>query len=115
MYRTTARVLPALAALLALAACAAAASPAPPPKPASATAALVPPAATTAPMAAAAPATPPPTAPPARVAINMPYAGRGVAGLAHYTAVEDGLYARHGIDVTSANIGNPATLVAAVL
>src|SRR5581483_10765012 len=46
---------------------------------------------------------------------RQPYAGRGVAGLAHYLAVEDGLYARQGLDVTSPNITNPPTLVAAVL
>jgi NitT/TauT family transport system substrate-binding protein len=49
------------------------------------------------------------------VQLNMPYAGRGVAGLAHYVAVEDGLYARQGVDVTSPNIASPPTLVAAVL
>jgi NitT/TauT family transport system substrate-binding protein len=49
------------------------------------------------------------------VQINMPYAGRGVAGLAHYLAVEDGLYAKQGVDVTSPNVANPPTLVAAVL
>src|SRR4051812_9811416 len=50
-------------------------------------------------------------APPARVALNMPYSGRGVAGLAHYLAVEDGLYAAQGLDVTSPNIGNPPTVI----
>jgi NitT/TauT family transport system substrate-binding protein len=89
---------------------------------ASAPAAAGPPAGGTAPAASAAatgsgaPAGAAGTAVPAeRVAINMPYAGRGVAGLAHYVAVEEGIYARHGVDVTSPNIGNPPTLVAAVL
>jgi NitT/TauT family transport system substrate-binding protein len=72
------------------------------------------PAAQPAPAGSGAPAAQP-AAPPERVAINMPYAGRGVAGLAHYLAVEDGLYAKHGVDVTSPNIGNAATLVAAVV
>ncbi|HLI27720.1 MAG TPA: ABC transporter substrate-binding protein [Chloroflexota bacterium] len=53
--------------------------------------------------------------PPARVPLNLPYAGRGVAGLAHYLALEDGLYAKRGLEVTSPNIGNPPTLVAAIL
>ncbi len=100
------RVLLTLAALVAAVGCAPTASPAPasqaaPPASAAPTAP-----ATTAPAA---------TAPPSRVPLNMPYAGRGVAGLAHYLAVEDGLYARQGLDVTSPNIANPPTLVAAVL
>ena len=47
--------------------------------------------------------------------VEMPYGGRGVAGLVHYLAVEDGFYARHGVEVSSAAIGNAATLVAAVM
>ena len=65
--------------------------------------------------APAAPASDQVSGPPARVQLNMPYAGRGVAGLAHYLALEDGLYAKRGLEVTSPNIGNPPTLVAAVL
>jgi NitT/TauT family transport system substrate-binding protein len=31
----------------------------------------------------------------------MPFGGRSVAGLAHYLALEDGFYVRHGVDVSS--------------
>jgi NitT/TauT family transport system substrate-binding protein len=31
----------------------------------------------------------------------MPYGGRSVAGLVHYLALEDGYYARHGVEVSS--------------
>src|SRR4051794_39773229 len=47
--------------------------------------------------------------------VELPYGGRGVAGLVPYLAVEDGFYARHGVEVSGAAIGNPSTLVAAVL
>ncbi len=97
MHRSLMRALPAIVGLLALVGCTPAASPGPAPKP------------------AAAPASTGGTSSPARVQLNMPYAGRGVAGLAHYVAVEDGLYARQGVDVTSPNIASPPTLVAAVL
>lgn len=103
----------ALLVLVVLASCTPAANPAPASKPNA-------PAAPTAPAAATAgrattPAAQAPGAPAERVAINMPYAGRGVAGLAHYVAVEDGLYAKQGMDVTSANISSPPAIVAAVV
>jgi NitT/TauT family transport system substrate-binding protein len=109
MRVATARALAAVA-LLGLAGCAPTATPPPTAKPQPAAAPTPSSPSASAPAAAA-----PTSAPPDRVAINMPYAGRGVAGLAHYLAVEDGLYAKQGVDVTSPNIANPPTLVAAVL
>src|SRR5829696_4957735 len=55
------------------------------------------------------------TAVQAPVRLNLPHSGRGVAGLAHYLAVEDGYYQRQGIEVESPNIGSPPTLMAALL
>jgi NitT/TauT family transport system substrate-binding protein len=37
-----------------------------------------------------------------------------VAGLAHYAAIEDGFYARHGVDVTSEAMGSEPLLIASI-
>ena len=60
-------------------------------------------------------APPPAAAVPPRPQVEMPYGGRGVAGLVHYAAVEDGYYATNGVDVSRSAVGSTPTLVAAVL
>lgn len=49
-----------------------------------------------------------------RPSVHIVQGGRGVAGLAHYAAIEDGYYARHGVDVTSEAMGSEALLIAAI-
>ena len=59
-------------------------------------------------------ASPSATAAVARPQVDIPYAGRGVAGLAHYAAVEDGYYSKNGLDVSTTAIGSAPTLIASV-